>query len=60
MAALAPLGIQCPACREVILIRISARIVDSEFAHLGMAELVLEPDTADLWGHMWTHTVPAD
>lgn len=56
MAELAPLGIRCPACPEVILVPITASIVDDEFAHLGMATLDIEPDTTDLWAHMWTHT----
>jgi hypothetical protein len=60
MAQLEALGIQCPACPEIIPVPVTARIVDGEFAHLGMAQLEVEPDTADLWAHMWTHTVPAD
>lgn len=48
-------GVECPACHVNIDIPVTARIEDNEFTHLGMANLVLEPDTTDLWAHMWTH-----
>ena len=47
--------IQCPACPTAVSVPVNCYTVNMGRAHEGEARLVCEPDTADLWAHMWTH-----
>ena len=55
MAIMQPIGIQCPVCEKIVNIPVKVSIKDPEFAYLGMAELIFEPDMAKLQAHMFKH-----
>lgn len=53
-------GILCPECGETVTIQIDVRIENNDYAHLGEARIVAEPELSDLWAHMWTHEREAE
>jgi hypothetical protein len=48
-------GIICPVCGEEIPVTVTATMLNPEKASDGSASLVCEPDTTDMWAHMWSH-----
>jgi hypothetical protein len=50
---LGDLMVECPECLDVITVPLKASgstVVD------GTLNVNIEPDLADLWAHVWTHT----
>jgi len=55
MAKMQPIEVICPVCEQVVKIPVRVEIRDAEFAYLGMAELLLDPDMSELQAHMFKH-----
>lgn len=47
--------ITCPVCETNMPVPVSGHIDNNDYAHLGEARLVCEPDMTDMWAHMWSH-----